>query len=245
METARAIPLSRYLPGLILAVVISSAWTAIHIWGVFFAPLTLTMLPLIILVVLVQTWLYAGLFIIAHDCMHSSFLPGRPKANHIIGQAILLVYAGFPFGKLRAAHHAHHDHVGTAEDPDFNAANPKSFMPWFGKWFLTYFGPVQFGFILGLTLIYMFVLGAGYFNILIFWALPALLSSLQLFYFGTYLPHRHDDDSFADEHNARTNDYPYLLSLLTCFHFGYHHEHHLYPHEPWWRLPARYKERRS
>ncbi|MFA9473554.1 MAG: fatty acid desaturase [Filomicrobium sp.] len=27
------------------------------------------------------------------------------------------------------------------------------------------------------------------------------------------------------------------MSLLTCFHFGYHHEHHLQPDVPWWRLP--------
>ena len=29
------------------------------------------------------------------------------------------------------------------------------------------------------------------------------------------------------------------LSLLTCYHFGgYHHEHHLHPGVPWWRLPG-------
>ena len=29
-----------------------------------------------------------------------------------------------------------------------------------------------------------------------------------------------------------------LGSLVTCYHFGYHHEHHLYPAVPSWRLPA-------
>ena len=82
------------------------------------------------------------------------------------------------------------------------------------------------------------LLGASYWNLVIMWAVPAILSSVQLFYFGTYLTHRHGT-AFADEHLARTNAYPRWLSLLTCFHFGYHHEHHLYPHEPWWRLPAR------
>jgi beta-carotene ketolase (CrtW type) len=28
------------------------------------------------------------------------------------------------------------------------------------------------------------------------------------------------------------------VSLLTCFHFGYHHEHHDTPWVPWWKLPA-------
>jgi len=71
-----------------------------------------------------------------------------------------------------------------------------------------------------------------------------ILSSVQLFYFGTYLTHRHKD-AFPDEHNARTNAFPWALSLLSCFHFGYHHEHHLFPHEPWWRLPRRKKELKS
>ncbi|HYD98464.1 MAG TPA: fatty acid desaturase, partial [Alphaproteobacteria bacterium] len=29
-----------------------------------------------------------------------------------------------------------------------------------------------------------------------------------------------------------------LVSLLTCYHFGHHHEHHLRPDVPWWRLPS-------
>ena len=73
---------------------------------------------------------------------------------------------------------------------------------------------------------------------LVFWALPALLSSVQLFYFGTFRPHRHDDSPFADDHNARSNGFGWLASLLSCFHFGYHHEHHLAPQVPWWRLPS-------
>jgi beta-carotene/zeaxanthin 4-ketolase len=84
----------------------------------------------------------------------------------------------------------------------------------------------------------LLVLGAQLANVLLFWALPALLSALQLFTFGTYLPHRPAPPGFADRHNARSNDYPWLVSLLTCFHFGYHHEHHLSPGTPWWRLPT-------
>ena len=73
---------------------------------------------------------------------------------------------------------------------------------------------------------------------MLFWALPSLLASLQLFYFGTYLPHRRDETPFLDPHQARSNGYSYLASLATCFHFGYHHEHHADPSVPWWRLPA-------
>ena len=73
---------------------------------------------------------------------------------------------------------------------------------------------------------------------MLFWALPAILSAFQLFYFGTYLPHRAEDEAFGDAHRARSNDFSWTMSLLTCFHFGYHHEHHDNPAVPWWRLPA-------
>ena len=86
--------------------------------------------------------------------------------------------------------------------------------------------------------IYVLVLKAPFANLLVFWALPSILSSLQLFAFGTWLPHRHEVRGFPDHHNARTLGYGWLTSLLTCFHFGLHHEHHLRPDAPWWRLPA-------
>jgi len=139
---------------------------------------------------------------------------------------------------MKTAHHAHHDFAGLEGDPDFNIENPKDFWPWYAKFFRQYFGLPQFLVLLGFTLAYVFIFGTDYLNTIIMWAVPAILSSVQLFYFGTYLTHRHKEP-FADEHNARSNSYPKWLSLLTCFHFGYHHEHHLFPHEPWWRLPAR------
>jgi len=83
------------------------------------------------------------------------------------------------------------------------------------------------------------LLGASLPNIVAFWAVPAVLALGQLFLFGTFLPHRHDRGSFADAHNARSNGLRPAMSLVTCFHFGaYHHEHHLSPGTPWWRLPT-------
>jgi beta-carotene ketolase (CrtW type) len=29
-----------------------------------------------------------------------------------------------------------------------------------------------------------------------------------------------------------------LMSLVTCFHFGLHEEHHERPNVPWWKLPT-------
>lgn len=228
-------------PGLILAAGIIGAWLGFFIYGVFFFTPTAASAPMAAGIIIALLILYAGMFIVAHDTMHGSFLPAAPKLNAAIGQFILTVYAGFNWRKMQIAHHQHHRTPGTADDPDFNAQNPTAFVPWYFKWFMTYFAWPQFVFLFAVTLVFIFGFGASYTNILLFWALPAMLSSLQLFYFGTYLPHRDNGTPFPDHHNARTNDYPWLVSLLTCFHFGYHYEHHLYPHEPWWRLPLRRK----
>lgn len=222
--------------GLVLVTLITSVWVFIHIYSVFFHDLGSH--PLMTLgLILCQCWLYTGLFICAHDAMHGILAPEHPRLNDKIGKVILFYYAGFSFSKMKAAHMDHHKFPGSAKDPDFNADNPHKFWPWYLKFFTTYFGVKQFLTLLVITLTYL-LLGANYLNTIIMWAVPAILSSLQLFYFGTYLTHKHGE-SFLDAHNARSNNYPGWLSLLTCFHFGYHHEHHLYPHEPWWRLPYR------
>jgi beta-carotene/zeaxanthin 4-ketolase len=78
-------------------------------------------------------------------------------------------------------------------------------------------------------------------HVLMFWMLPALLASLQLFTFGTWLPHRPGRPGFVDQHCARSSGYGYLRSLLICFHFGYHQEHHAHPSVPWWRLPQQHQ----
>lgn len=223
--------------GLPLAFAVLGGWLAVHIFSVFFYELTSPFIWTMALIAL-QCWLYTGVFIVAHDTMHGSLAPRSTKTNAILGTVILFVYAGFNWKKMKAAHHAHHTHSGEAGDPDFNIENPKDFWPWYLKFFRQYFRLAQFLVVFGFTLAYVFIFGAEYLNTILMWAVPAILSSLQLFYFGTYLTHRHKED-FIDAHNARSNSYPKWLSLMSCFHFGYHHEHHLFPHEPWWRLPAR------
>lgn len=223
--------------GLTFALAIVAAWAVLHVATMFFFPLSWVTVPLAVVIVAVQTWLYVGMFIVAHDCMHGSLVPFKPWANRRIGQVCLFLYAGFSFDELNREHHRHHRHSGTADDPDFDAAPPHGFWRWFFKFFVTYFSLAQVAIILAVYGLYVFVLGASQYNALVFWGIPGLLSALQLFTFGTYLPHRPDAHGFADRHNARTNDFPAWLSLLTCFHFGYHHEHHLYPTVPWWRLP--------
>ena len=230
--------------GLAIASAIVAAWLVIHVGAIFFWPLTLATVPAAVIVVLVQTWLSTGLFIVAHDAMHGALAPGRPAWNRRVGTIALMLYAGLSYRQLLPNHARHHHHAGTDGDPDFHAANPRALLPWFGRFFAAYYTHGQFLRITAAAIVYVLVLGATLTNVLLFWALPAVLALGQLFVFGTWLPHRHGDDGFADRHNARSTRLSDSLSLLTCFHFGgYHHEHHLSPGTPWWRLPAFRRER--
>ena len=229
--------------GLALASVIIAGWLTIHIGGIFFWPLSLGTAPLIAAAVLVQAWLSTGLFIIAHDAMHGSLAPRHPALNHALGRLCLGLYAALSYGQLRPQHGEHHKHAGTVADPDFHADAPHKAGPWFVRFFSGYYTHGQIVRITLVALVYIFVLGARLENIVVFWAVPALLALGQLFFFGTFLPHRHAEDGFADEHRARSTKLSRGASLLTCFHFGgFHHEHHLSPGTPWWLLP-RVRER--
>ena len=221
-----------------LAALIMAGWATIHIGGIFLWEWRAATLPIAAALVLVQAWLSTGLFIIAHDSMHGSLAPGRPRLNTAVGTLCLAAYAGLSYAQLYPKHHAHHAAPGSAEDPDFHPDHPRSALRWFVRFFSGYYTHWQIVRITLAACLYM-LLGASLVNIVVFWAIPALLALAQLFVFGTYLPHRHDEGAFADHHQARSIALSPLGSLFTCFHFGgYHHEHHLHPGVPWWRLPS-------
>ena len=244
MTTATITTTAHPRAGYALAAGIIAAWSIIHFGGIFAFPLTGWGWAAAVPVVLLQAWLSTGLFITAHDCMHGSF-SAEPRLNRAVGRTTLMMYAAIDYDRLLPNHFAHHRHVGTADDPDFDAANPTRPLPWLRHFFRGYYTHMQLLRIVVILSVYQ-LLGASLLNILVFWAVPALLALGQLFYFGTFLPHRHEDEPFADRHNARSNRFSPALSVLTCFNFGgYHHEHHLHPHVPWWRLPATRMPRRS
>lgn len=224
--------------GLTLAALIVGGWMSLHVWGVLFQPLTWPFIAVAPLLILIQSWLGAGMFIIAHDAMHGSLAPGRPRLNAVVGQICVGVYAAFSYRRLIVCHHQHHRTPGSGSDPDFHADRPEAFGPWFLAFFTRYFGWREFAIVTAVLVAYLMI-GASVGNLVLFWGVPAGLSALQLFIFGTWLPHRHvaSGPGFTDHHNARTIPMPWIASLLTCFHFGLHHEHHLSPNTPWWRLP--------
>ena len=234
--------------GLTLAAAVIGSWTALHLFGVFlYSPIGAGWL-LAPLLIAAQSWLGVGLFIVAHDAIHGSLAVGRPRVNATVGRLTVTLYnPGFAYRPLESSHHAHHRAPGTAEDPDFHPDRPRAFTAWFLRFFRTYFGWPEFARLTAVLMVYLFLFRVRPLNAALFWGLPAIASALQLFYFGTWLPHRHpqshsaDDASaeagFADRHRARSLEFGWLGSLLACFHFGYHLEHHHSPGTPWWALP--------
>lgn len=228
--------------GLGLAALIAGSWLGIHFWGMFVFELDAANWPFALALAVVQCWLSVGVFIICHDAMHGSLVPGRPRANSAIGAVLLALYAGFAWKQLRDAHFAHHKLAGRPGDPDFDADHPDNFWRWYGTFFRRYFGWRSLVFVHTVVGIYWLVLDVPMAQIVLLYGLPALGSSLQLFYFGTYRPHCHrpgdDAGAFSDRHNTRSENFGTLVSLASCFHFGYHLEHHRRPDVPWWALPA-------
>lgn len=223
--------------GLFIALLVLLAWATSLVY--FLGQDIGERLWLVIPALLWLTFLYTGLFITAHDAMHGAILPGRHRWNGAIGAFCLFIYALFPYNKIRRNHFEHHRHPGSPKDPDYHDGVRSGFWPWclhFLRGYITWWQ------IVGMALIFNILhhfLRIPVANLLLFWVTPSLLSTLQLFYFGTYLPHREPAGGYEDRHHARSNDYSPFWSFLSCYHFGYHWEHHEYPGTPWWRLPEK------
>lgn len=200
------------------------------------------------LLIALRTQLQTGLFIVSHDAMHGVLWPGRPRWNHRLGATCLWLYAALPYGACRQNHQRHHRAPASASDPDFAPEHRSSALSWYGTFMGGYLTGRQMTGLLStwgvLLLLYGHVSRSAGLNVLLFCTLPLLLSSFQLFLFGTYLPHRVQRGRDRRPH-PDSLDLPPWLSLLACFHFGYHREHHDEPQLSWWQLPrARQRSRR-
>jgi beta-carotene ketolase (CrtW type) len=222
--------------GLLIALGILAAWAGSLSW-LLARPLDSLPWWAIAAGALLQTYLYTGLFITAHDAMHGLVFPIHRRINDAVGHLCCGLYAMFSFKALRRAHREHHGSpTEVGEDPDYHDGKSPGPVAWYFHFMRHYLRPYQ---IVGQAIVFnvlLHVLGVDHLSLVAFWVVPALLSTVQLFFFGTYLPHR-QGEGHNDRHNARSNDLPPWLSMLTCYHFGYHWEHHAYPFVPWWRLP--------
>lgn len=189
--------------------------------------------PLFYFHILVQGYLYTGLFITAHDAMHGTIRPGNKLVNKIVGYIASFLFAGMSYGRLIKNHMDHHKYPGTEKDPDFNIKS-QNFFVWWGSFLFRY-----------TTLAQIIIMAAAY-NILkiwipeiklwFFWIIPAFIGAFQLFFFGTFIPHRKPHNNAMEPHKARTQNKNHFWAMLSCYFFGYHFEHHSSPGTPWWKL---------
>ena len=225
--------------GLVLSAAITAAWL-LSLLTLLAVDLASQPLALVVLAVGVRTFLQTGLFIIGHDAMHGVLLPLRPRANQRLGQLALALYAGLPYQRCLHNHRQHHRAPGSRHDPDvLDGAGP---LAWYGRFMAGYLGREQMTALLTswavcLLLAWRHSPTPGL-TVLLVCILPLVLSSLQLFAFGTYLPHRAAGLALEPGQQARSLDLPVWLSLLACYHFGYHREHHEVPGLPWFALPS-------
>lgn len=223
--------------GLLLAVVVIGLWCTHLAWTLLSVPV-LWDSPWTYVHVLVQGYLSTGLFITAHDAIHGTVVRGR-RGNDIIGFIASFLFAGLWYPRLVVNHHRHHDHPAEDDlDPDYHPSN--NLLIWFTSFMWRY------------TTVWQLLVMAAAYNLLklrveevrlwVWWIIPAFMGSFQLFYVGTYLPHRkpHTPDM---PYRARSMPLNHLLAMISCYFFGYHAEHHISPGTPWWQL-WRIKERR-
>jgi beta-carotene ketolase (CrtW type) len=228
------------ISGLIIAFIIIGLWAS-NLLFLLFLDISKIQLVWIVLAIFLQTFLYTGLFITAHDAMHGVVFPNNPKINNLIGSLAASVYGLFSYRELLKKHWLHHHHPASELDPDFHDSKHKNFCAWYFHFMKGYWSWTR---LIGLMLIFNFLHYAFHvpqINLTLFWAIPPILSSVQLFYFGTFLTHREPEGGYSNRHSAETTPLPVFWSFITCYHFGYHKEHHEYPHVPWWKLPEVYR----
>lgn len=217
--------------GIFFAITILSLW-AFHLYYSLTFVDTAFSNPFLYLHLLLQGYLYTGLFITGHDAMHRTVSKNR-FVNDWIGRISTFLFAGLSYKRLIKNHFLHHKHPGEEKDPDFYF-NSQNFFVWWGVFLKRY------------TTITQLIIMAIAFNVLkiwfdqtsiiLFWIIPAFIGTFQLFFFGTYLPHKRPHTEEMEPHNARSQKKNHLWAMLSCYFFGYHHEHHDAPSTPWWKL---------
>ncbi len=219
--------------GLIIALSIMGLWGG-HLFYILFHVDVGWGNPWMYLHILIQSYLYTGLFITGHDAMHQSVSKIK-WLNNLIGYLSVFLFAGMSYKKLIKNHWDHHRYPGTEKDPDFYTRS-QNFFTWWFKFMMRYTTFLQ---IVAMAIFFNVLnrlAGAGIPALMVFWVIPAFLATFQLFYFGTFVPHRRPHTGEMGKHRARTLKKNHLWAMLSCYFFGYHYEHHAYPGTAWWQL---------
>jgi len=217
--------------GLLIAFIVILLWLVHLIWSLVFVEVSVNSIPLY-LHIAIQTYLYTGLFITAHDAMHGLVSSNR-ALNTLIGKLATWLFAALSYSRLLEKHKLHHRYPGEANDPDF-CTTSQNFWRW---WFSFMKNYVSWWQIISLAVLFNILkIWVDQLNLILFWVLPSILATFQLFYFGTYRPHHLPHTLAMMPHRSRTQKSQHFWAMLSCYFFGYHFEHHESPGTPWWKL---------
>jgi len=216
--------------GILIAILILSLWAAHLAYLLIFVEVSFA--PMMLIHVAIQTYLYTGLFITAHDAMHGLVSSNR-TVNSIIGISATWLFAALSYSRLLEKHKLHHQFPGEEADPDYTTGSQNFWRWWFSflKNYVSWWQIITMAIIFNVLQIWI-----NQFNLVLFWIIPSILATFQLFYFGTYRPHRLPHTESMMPHNARSQNGSHLWAMLSCYFFGYHYEHHESPQTPWWKL---------
>ncbi|CAF2048387.1 unnamed protein product [Rotaria magnacalcarata] len=235
-------PPKNYSKGLIIALFILSSFILCWYHALFQINFTKTRWFDIIGTFLILEFLYTGLFITCHDAMHGAICNRYRQLNHIIGHVCLSAYAWFDYRVMYEKHWLHHKHTGLVnEDPDYHDGRSIGFFAWYAHFLIGYTTKQQiYKMTVWITTLQV-VFSVPLLNIIVYMLICGLCSSLRLFYFGTYIPHRPElvDGKFDEAvpwEKSKSASANRLVSFLCCYHFDYHWEHHRWPYAPWWDL---------
>jgi len=217
--------------GLFIAILIILTWGGHLVYSLVYLVPDFTS-PWMYFHVLLQGYLFTGLFITGHDAMHGTVTENR-RVNQAVGWLATFLFAGLLYNKLIKNHGLHHQYPAQEKDPDFYA-NSQNFFKWFGVFMYRYVTIWQILIMAGIYNILLIWFDDT--NLLVFWITPALLGTLQMFYFGVFVPHKQPHKENMKPYNARTQNKNHIKAMLSCYFFGYHYEHHESPRVPWWKL---------
>lgn len=217
--------------GLIIALAVILLWISHLVYLLVFVDVSFTS-PLMLVHIAIQTYLYTGLFITAHDSMHGQVSSNR-TLNNWIGRLCTWFFAALSYTQLHKKHQLHHKFPGEEGDPDF-CVESQNFWRWWFSFLKNYISWPQ---IIIMAIIFNILqIWVNQLNLIFFWVLPSVLSTFQLFYFGTFRPHQLPHTAAMMPHRSRTQKGSHLWAMLSCYFFGYHFEHHESPRTPWWKL---------
>ena len=98
---------------------------------------------LVLLAVALRTFLQTGLFVLGHDAMHRTLVPGHRRLNDGLGRLALLLYAALPCGRCRRHHLRHHRCPGSQRDPDFRSSPGDGVVLWYARFMGNYLSAAQ------------------------------------------------------------------------------------------------------